>query len=149
MAKLRTMRCDTPVLDSNLFKNPGKNFVRFGKFLRKFGIDELPQLYNIFRGDMSIVGPRPVILKDKELISERAKRGVNTIKPGLTGLAQINGRNELSIERKVYYDEIYLQNVNFLLDVKIIFSTNYYLLSENIFKRKENDKTGEKKNPLA
>jgi O-antigen biosynthesis protein WbqP len=132
MAKLRTMKYGTPILSSNHFKEQEKYFIPFGKFLRVFGFDELPQLYNILKGDMSFVGPRPLVLDDYETVNLRNAKKVNTIKPGLTGLAQINGRNDMSIPKKVYYDGIYLENMNMLLDMKIILLTNYYMFCENI-----------------
>lgn len=133
MAKLRTMKNCTPVLASNHFNKPEEYFILFGKFFREFGFDELPQLYNILKGEMSFVGPRPVVLDDYEIITLRKKKNVNSIKPGLTGLAQINGRNGMTIQTKVKYDEIYMQSMSILLDLKIIFLTNYYMMSENIF----------------
>lgn len=136
MAKLRTLKTDTPEISSNLINSENYYFIRFGKILRSTGIDELPQLYNIIKGDMSFVGPRPVITIESDIISERKKRGIDKIRPGLTGLAQINGREKLSVFNKVKYDEIYMQNMNLLLDLKIIFLTNYWLLRENIPSKK-------------
>jgi O-antigen biosynthesis protein WbqP len=133
MAKLRTMKIGTPVLSENKFDKPDKYYIYIGKFLRKYGIDELPQLYNILIGEMSFVGPRPVILSDKKLIEERTKRGINIIKPGLTGWAQINGRSELSILEKVEFEEFYINNMSFMFDMKIILKTNSYLFN-SIFK---------------
>jgi O-antigen biosynthesis protein WbqP len=135
MAKLRTMKNGTPVLSSNHFKKPDRYFIPLGKVFREFGFDELPQLYNILRGDMSFVGPRPVILDDYETINLRNEKMVNSIKPGLTGLAQINGRNDTTIPEKVRFDEIYMQNMSISLDIKIIILTNYYMICENIFRR--------------
>lgn len=100
------------------------------KFLRKLALDELPQLFNILNGDMSFVGPRPVIADDKELIIERNKKGIYKIKPGLTGLAQINGGAALSTRQKIYYEEQYIKKMNLLFDLKIIFLTNNYLFNE-------------------
>jgi O-antigen biosynthesis protein WbqP len=133
MVKLRTLKTDTPVIPSNIINSRGEYFIRFGKILRNSGIDELPQLYNILKGDMSIVGPRPVIVSETDLISYRTEKGINKIKPGLTGLAQINGRDKLSIFNKIKYDETYLEKMNMSLDIKIIFLTNYWLIKENIF----------------
>jgi O-antigen biosynthesis protein WbqP len=133
MAKLRTMKIDTPVLAENKLDKPDKYYLYFGKFLRKCGIDELPQLYNILIGEMSFVGPRPVILSDKELIEERTKRGINVIKPGLTGWAQINGRSELTVLEKIEFEEFYINNMSFMFDMKIILKTNSYLFN-SIFK---------------
>ena len=135
MAKLRTMKIGSPQLSSNHFINPENYFIRFGKFFRDFGIDELPQLYNILKGDMSFVGPRPVVFDDIETITLRnEKKLVNNIKPGLTGLAQINGRSKITIPEKIKYDEIYKEKMCFMLDIIIIIKTNYYLIQENIFK---------------
>ncbi|MCU0371860.1 MAG: sugar transferase [Ignavibacteria bacterium] len=123
MAKLRTMRNDAPELASNVFKKTDEYLIFLGKFLRITGIDELPQLYNILRGDMSIVGPRPALFNFDEIISLREDKNINTIKPGLTGLAQICGRNSLSTAQKVILDEYYLLNMNPMLDFKIFFLT--------------------------
>lgn len=133
MAKLRTMKNNPTVSDSKLL---GKFFYYLGKLLRGSGIDELPQIYNILKGEMSFVGPRPVLLSDKELISRREQLGINIAKPGLTGLAQINGRQKLTVPEKVKYDEIYIKNINLMLDTKILLLTNYYLIRENIFDKK-------------
>jgi O-antigen biosynthesis protein WbqP len=133
MAKLRTMKIGTPILAENKLNKPDKYYLYLGKFLRKYGIDELPQLYNILIGEMSFVGPRPVILSDKELIEERTKRGINVIKPGLTGWAQINGRSELTVLEKIEFEEFYINNMSFMFDMKIIFKTNSYLFN-SIFK---------------
>jgi O-antigen biosynthesis protein WbqP len=127
MAKLRTMRNDTPELASNIFKKTDEYLIFLGKFLRITGIDELPQLYNILRGDMSIVGPRPALFNFDEIISLREDKNINTIKPGLTGLAQICGRNSLTTVQKVILDEYYLLNRNPMLDIKIFFLTFTYI----------------------
>lgn len=137
MAKLRTMKNSSPLLSSNHFKNPEKYFICFGKYLRDFGFDELPQLYNILKGDMSFVGPRPVLIDDHETLKLREHKKVHHIKPGLTGLAQISGRNALTFQKKVYYDEIYLQNMSILFDIKIILLTISYVFKDNIFDKKE------------
>jgi O-antigen biosynthesis protein WbqP len=134
MAKLRTMKVETPEIPSYKINNDEKQLIRFGKFLRKTGIDELPQLYNILKGDMSIVGPRPVISDETELITLRTKKEIHKIKPGITGLAQVKGREKLNIQDKIKYDEIYLQSMSFILDIKILFLTNCSLLSENVLK---------------
>jgi len=135
MLKLRTMKPDTPEIPSNLISRQERYFIRFGKFLRNTGIDELPQFINILKGDMSFVGPRPVIISETELITERAKRGIERLKPGLTGLAQINGRDRLSVNSKLKYDEIYMKNMSLFLDIKIILLTNFWLFRENIFNK--------------
>lgn len=128
MAKLRTMRVDTPILSESRLNKPESYYTSPGKFLRKYGIDELPQLYNILIGEMSFVGPRPILFSDEDLILERTKRGINSIKPGLTGLAQINGGSEIPAMKKADYDEYYMRNMSLFLDFKIIFKTNLYLM---------------------
>ena len=136
MAKLRTMKTDTPLIPAKSLIMPEQYFNCFGKILRITGIDELPQLYNILKGDMSFVGPRPVISSETELIEMRTEKGINLIKPGLTGLAQIKGRDKLSIHSKIKYDEIYMNNFGFLMDFKIILLTNYWLFYENIYSKR-------------
>jgi O-antigen biosynthesis protein WbqP len=135
MVKLRTMENGAPMLSSTHFKESEKYLIKCGKMIRSSGIDELPQLYNILKGDMSFVGPRPVIRDDNEVIQMRIKGSISQIKPGLTGLAQINGRSELTVLDKVYYDEIYAEKMCFLLDLKILIYTNYYLFYENVLKK--------------
>lgn len=131
MAKLRSMKSGAPVLSSFHFPESQNYFIFLGKFLRETGLDELPQLYNILRGDMSLVGPRPVILDDHEIIVSRNNRKISSIKPGLTGLAQIHGRNKISVEEKIGYDEFYMKNRNLKFDLQILFLTNLYLFKEN------------------
>ena len=94
-----------------------------GAFLRKTSLDELPQIFNIFKGDMSVIGPRPALWNQDDLISERDEYGINDLKPGLTGWAQINGRDELPIPEKVQMDKIYRDNISFVFDVKCLFMT--------------------------
>lgn len=138
MAKIRTIKKVTNIQCTDAFQKKEKDIVFLGRFLRESGLDELPQLYNILIGEMSFVGPRPVLCDERDLIQERIINGIYSILPGLTGLAQIKGRKELSIRQKVYYDRIYLQKMTLLLDFKIIFSTISYLIKENfIFKRKK------------
>lgn len=122
MAKLRTMKKDAPVLASNILKRPEKYIIYAGKFLRRYGIDELPQVYNILKGEMTFVGPRPALYND-EIISLRNEKGVCSIKPGLTGLAQISGRNNISARTKVVLDEYYMKNMSPMLDTKILLFT--------------------------
>jgi O-antigen biosynthesis protein WbqP len=136
MAKLRTMRNGTPVLSHSHLKNPERYFIPFGSFIRKTGIDELPQLYNILKGEMSFVGPRPVVFDDFETTILRNEKHLYSIKPGLTGLAQINGRGSSSISEKVLFDEVYMKNMSLYLDLKIMILTNYYLYCENIARKK-------------
>lgn len=128
--KFRTMYIDTPKdVATHLLENPEKYITPIGKLLRKTSLDELPQLFNILRGDMSFVGPRPALYNQYDLIELREKNGVNKIKPGLTGWAQINGRDELSIEKKVEFDTWYVNNQSLWLDMKIIFRTLFSVVS--------------------
>lgn len=124
MLKLRTMRVDTPKeTPTHLLENPKKYITRVGKYLRKTSMDELPQIWNILVGQMSIIGPRPALWNQYDLIKERDKYGANDIKPGLTGWAQINGRDELPIEVKARLDGEYVYMMSFGLDVKCFFWT--------------------------
>jgi O-antigen biosynthesis protein WbqP len=123
MAKFRTMRTDTPTLATHLLVNPDKYLIPVGYFLRKSSLDELPQLLSILKGDMSFVGPRPALFNQYDLIELRTRKEVHQLTPGLTGWAQINGRDKLSIPIKVKYDEYYLANQSFSLDMRIIFLT--------------------------
>lgn len=131
--KFRTMKIDAPNVASYLLKNPDEYITSIGKFLRTSSIDELPQLINIFKGDMSFVGPRPVIAKEADLINLRTRSGIHVLKPGLTGWAQVNGRDEVRILEKVALDEYYLRNYSLFLDIKIIYMTALQVLkSEGI-----------------
>src|SRR5690554_3648264 len=122
--KFRTMRIDTPKdTPTHLLENPEQWITGVGKFLRKTSLDELPQIINILKGDMSIVGPRPALWNQYDLIEERDKYGANNIYPGLTGYAQIKGRDELPIEQKAELDGYYTKNISFWLDVKVFFGT--------------------------
>lgn len=123
MPKLRTMRVDTPVVATHLLSDPRQFLTPIGGFLRKSSLDELPQLWCIISGDMSIVGPRPALFNQYDLISLRTEQGVHTIRPGLTGWAQVNGRDELPIAEKVKLDADYLQWQSLAFDVKIILLT--------------------------
>lgn len=123
MPKFRTMRINTPAVATHLLNDPDRWLTPIGKFLRKFSLDELPQLFSIITGDMSIVGPRPALFNQDDLIALRTKKGVHRLTPGLTGWAQINGRDELPIPVKVDFDEYYLNNRSFLLDMQIVFRT--------------------------
>ena len=120
MPKLRTMRIDTPVVATHLLTNPDQFLTPIGGFLRKSSLDEIPQLWCILRGDMSIVGPRPALFNQQNLIDLRTEMGVHKIRPGLTGWAQINGRDELPIPDKVKLDLEYLQRQSLAFDAKII-----------------------------
>lgn len=123
MPKFRTMRTDTPAVATHLLGDPDRWLTPIGKFLRKSSLDELPQLFSILAGDMSVVGPRPALFNQYDLIALRTERGVHRLTPGLTGWAQINGRDELPIPVKVEFDEYYLNNNTLLLDMQIIFRT--------------------------
>lgn len=128
--KFRTMRTDTPKdMPTHLFTNAQNFITPVGKFLRKTSLDELPQLFNILVGEMSIVGPRPALWNQADLIAERDKNGSNNVPVGLTGLAQINGRDELPIDIKARFDGEYAQNITFLGDIKIIIFTVLKALS--------------------
>ncbi len=123
MPKFRTMRIDTPAVATHLLGSPDKYVTGIGRFLRKTSLDELPQLISIVKGDMSFVGPRPALFNQDDLVEQRTKKGVHRLTPGLTGWAQINGRDELPIPVKVELDYYYLVNQSFLLDLKIIVKT--------------------------
>lgn len=123
MAKFRTMRTDAPQVATHLMKDPQKYVTGIGKILRKLSLDELPQLYNILKGDISFVGPRPALFNQDDLKALRTQKGIHRLVPGLTGWAQINGRDELPIPVKVTFDEEYLNRASFLFDLKIIFLT--------------------------
>ena len=122
--KFRTMKIETPKnTPTHLLENPDSYITRMGRFLRKFSLDELPQIFNILIGDMSIIGPRPALWNQYDLIEERDKYGANDIKPGLTGLAQISGRDELPIDVKAKLDGEYVDKMSFIFDVKMFFGT--------------------------
>ncbi|ACF42881.1 sugar transferase [Pelodictyon phaeoclathratiforme] len=123
MPKFRTMLVETPAVATHLMSDPDRFLTPIGKFLRKTSIDELPQLWSILIGDMSIVGPRPALFNQDDLIALRTEKGVHILTPGLSGPAQINGRDELPIPVKVEFDEYYLKNRSFLFDLKIIVQT--------------------------
>lgn len=122
--KFRTMRTDTPKdMPTHLLQNPEQYITKVGKFMRKTSLDELPQIVNILKGDMSIVGPRPALWNQYDLIAERDKYGANDIRPGLTGWAQINGRDELEIPVKAQFDGEYVKKMGFWMDVRCFFGT--------------------------
>lgn len=123
MPKFRTMIIDTPAMATHLMKDPDRYLTSVGSFLRKFSLDELPQLWSILNGDMSFIGPRPALYNQDDLIDLRTKKGIHRLIPGITGWAQINGRDDLPIPLKVAYDEYYLENRSFLLDLKILYMT--------------------------
>ena len=122
--KFRTMKVDTPKeMPTHLLENPDFFITKVGKFLRKTSLDELPQLFNILKGDMAVIGPRPALWNQYDLIEERDKYGANDIRPGLTGLAQISGRDELEIQEKAKLDGYYTEHISFGMDVKCFFGT--------------------------
>jgi O-antigen biosynthesis protein WbqP len=124
MLKFRTMRIDSPKdVPTHLLENPDQWITRMGKILRKTSLDELPQLFNIIKGEMSIIGPRPALWNQYDLIAERDKYGANDVRPGLTGWAQVNGRDELPIEVKARYDGEYVQKMSFMFDLKCLLKT--------------------------
>ncbi len=130
--KFRSMRIDAPKnAPTHTLENPNMYITKVGQFIRKTSLDELPQLINIIKGDMSIVGPRPALWNQYDLIAERDKYNANSIRPGLTGYAQVNGRDELPIEVKAKYDGEYLSKYNFLFDLKIMFLTVFKVLKRD------------------
>ena len=123
MPKFRTMRIDTPDVATHLMVNPDEYLTPIGPFLRKFSIDEFPQLWSVLKGDMSFVGPRPALYNQDDLVALRTKKGIHKLMPGITGWAQVNGRDDLPIPVKVEFDEYYLKHRSFLFDLKILFLT--------------------------
>jgi O-antigen biosynthesis protein WbqP len=128
MPKFRSMRVGTPAVATHLLLKPDSYLTPIGSFLRKSSLDELPQLWSILKGDMSFVGPRPALFNQYDLIELRTKTGVHTLLPGLTGWAQINGRDELPIPDKVALDVEYLQRKSMAFDIKIIFLTAFKVM---------------------
>jgi O-antigen biosynthesis protein WbqP len=128
MPKFRSMRLDTPAVATHLLSDPDKYLTPVGSFLRKSSLDELPQLWSILKGDMSLVGPRPALFNQTDLIQARTEAGVHRLVPGLTGWAQINGRDELPIPQKVRLDAEYLDRHSFWFDLKILFLTAWRVL---------------------
>lgn len=123
MPKFRSMQVDTPMVATHLMSDPHKYLFPFGSFLRRYSIDEFPQLFSILKGDMSFVGPRPALFNQEDLISLRKENGVDCLLPGLTGLAQINGRDDLSIKDKVDLDVEYMRHQSFSFDFIILWKT--------------------------
>ncbi|MFZ4403297.1 MAG: sugar transferase [Pseudobdellovibrionaceae bacterium] len=128
MPKIRSMHLDTPQVATHLLSDGKKHLTPIGAFLRRTSLDEIPQLFSILKGDMSFVGPRPALFNQEDLIALRCLHGVDRLVPGLTGWAQINGRDEISITQKVELEKYYLQNKNFFFDLKIIFLTVFKVL---------------------
>ncbi|HZK54073.1 MAG TPA: sugar transferase [Desulfosporosinus sp.] len=118
--KFRSMRTDTPNVATHLMKDPENYITPIGNFLRKSSLDELPQLFNILNGDMTFIGPRPALYNQHDLKKLRTRRGVHTLRPGITGWAQVNGRDSLAISEKVELDAYYLKHHNLALDMKIL-----------------------------
>jgi len=123
MPKFRSMRIDTPAVATHLLDNPDAYLSPIGGFLRSTSLDELPQLFSVLRGDMSFVGPRPALYNQEDLIALRTEKGVDKLLPGITGWAQVNGRDELSIPDKVALDVEYLNRQSFWFDIKILWMT--------------------------
>ena len=130
MPKFRTMRIDTPAVATHLLKEPDVYLTPIGHFLRKTSLDELPQLWSVLKGDMSFVGPRPALFNQEDLIALRTQKGVHQIIPGITGWAQINGRDDIPIPVKVGYDEYYLKNKSCLFDMKILWKTIFKIIKK-------------------
>ncbi|MBH49038.1 MAG: UDP-phosphate galactose phosphotransferase [Halobacteriovorax sp.] len=131
MPKLRSMKKETPQLATHLLRDGSAYLIRGGAFLRKSSLDELPQLWSILIGDMSFVGPRPALYNQDDLMEMRTSHGIEKLKPGLTGWAQINGRDEISLEEKVNLELFYLNNQSFALDLKILWLTFFKVISKN------------------
>ena len=130
--KYRSMAMDTPKdIPTHKLTNPDQFITKMGHFLRKTSLDELPQLFNILLGDMSVVGPRPALWNQEDLITERDAYGINTVRPGLTGLAQISGRDELEIPVKVQYDRQYVEHITFMNDAVIVLKTMLSVLKND------------------
>lgn len=123
MPKFRSMRVNTPSVASHLLTDPKAHLTPIGSFLRKSSLDELPQLWSILVGDMSFVGPRPALFNQQDLIELRTEKNVHTLMPGITGWAQVNGRDQLTISQKVELDVVYLQRKGFWFDIKILWLT--------------------------
>jgi len=131
MPKFRSMRIDTPAVATHLLPDPDQWLTPIGSFIRKSSLDELPQLWSILKGDMSFVGPRPALFNQEDLIALRTENGVHELVPGLTGWAQVNGRDELPIPQKVQLDLEYLQRRSLLLDLKILWKTGSKVLTRD------------------
>jgi len=131
MPKFRSMRIDTPAVATHLLQNPEQWLTPIGSFLRKSSLDELPQLWSILKGDMSFVGPRPALFNQDDLITLRTEKGVHELVPGLTGWAQVNGRDELPIPQKVQLDVEYLERRTLLFDIKILWMTALKVLARD------------------
>ena len=131
MPKFRSMRVGTPAMATHMLKDPELYLTPIGSFLRKSSLDELPQLWSILRGDMSFVGPRPALFNQDDLVSLRSKVGLHKLLPGLTGWAQVNGRDELSIPQKIALEIEYMQRQSLWFDIKILWLTALKIVSQN------------------
>ena len=128
MPKFRTMRLDAPEMATHLMDDPSLYLTSVGSFLRKFSLDELPQLWSILKGDMSFVGPRPALYNQDDLVELRTQKGIHKLIPGVTGWAQVNGRDDIPIPLKVEYDAFYMKNKSIILDLKIAWMTFFNVL---------------------
>lgn len=127
--KFRSMKLDAPHdMPTHLLRDPEQYITKVGKVLRRTSLDELPQIWNILKGDMSVIGPRPALWNQEDLLAERDKYGANDVAPGLTGWAQINGRDELEIDVKARFDGEYVEKLSFLFDVRCFFGTIFHVL---------------------
>jgi O-antigen biosynthesis protein WbqP len=131
MPKFRSMRVNTPQVATHLLRDPTVHLTPIGSFLRYSSLDELPQLFSVLRGDLSLVGPRPALFNQDDLIAQRTELGVHLIRPGITGWAQVNGRDDLTIPVKVQYDYEYLRLQSIHFDLKILFLTAFRVLSRD------------------
>ena len=131
MPKFRSMQIETPAVATHLLQKPDQWLTPIGSFLRKSSLDELPQLWSILKGDMSFVGPRPALFNQHDLIALRTEKDIHALRPGLTGWAQVNGRDELPIPQKVQLDYEYLQRRSFLFDLKILWMTALKVLTKD------------------
>ena len=129
MPKFRTMKVETPAVATHLLASPEQYVTRIGRILRRFSLDELPQLFSVLKGDMSFVGPRPALFNQDDLIEMRTQKGIHLLVTGITGWAQINGRDDLPIPVKVGFDEYYLKHRSFAFDLKIIIATFFSALA--------------------
>lgn len=147
--KFRTMKMNTPKdIPTHMLENPQSYITKTGRFLRKSSLDELPQLFNIFMGNMSIVGPRPALYNQYDLIAERDKYGANDVMPGLTGWAQVNGRDELPIEVKAKFDGEYVEKMSLLFDIKIIIKTVFSVFTADGVMEGRNEGNTDRKKQL-
>ena len=129
MPKFRTMKLETPVVATHLLDNPDTYLSPIGGFLRRYSLDELPQLFSVLKGDISLVGPRPALFNQKDLIALRKEKKIDKLLPGITGWAQVNGRDILSVSDKVDLDEVYMLRQSFWFDLKILWMTFLKVLS--------------------